>query len=71
MADSKLLPANEGSTDRVVRAVLGVALLSLLVIGPVPGWGLIGLLGLVPLFTAAVGSCPIYTLLGISTRRNS
>ncbi|RME26138.1 MAG: DUF2892 domain-containing protein [Deltaproteobacteria bacterium] len=70
MADSKLLPTNEGSADRIVRAVLGVALLSLLVIGPVPGWGLIGLLGLVLLFTAAVGSCPIYTLLGISTRNS-
>jgi hypothetical protein len=47
--------------------VLGLGLLSLLVIGPVPGWGLVGLLGFVLLFTAAAGSCPIYTVTGLST----
>ena len=62
-----LLPRNESTVDRVVRAVLGLGLLSLLAIGPVPGWGLIGLVGLVPLVTAALGSCPVYTLLGISS----
>ncbi len=67
---SKLLPANEGSADRIGRVVLGLGLLSLLAIGPVPGWGLVGLLGLVLLVTAAVGSCPIYTLLGMSTNKS-
>jgi hypothetical protein len=33
----------------------------------VPGWGLLGLIGLVPLLTGAIGSCPIYTMLGVST----
>lgn len=65
---SKLLPQNEHMIDRVVRVVLGLGLLSLLVIGPVPGWGLAGLLGLVLLATAAIGSCPIYTMLGLSTK---
>ena len=63
----KLLPTNEGTIDRVVRVILGLALLSLLAIGPVPGWGLAGLVGLVPLITGAIGSCPIYTMLGISS----
>ncbi len=62
-----LLPRNESTVDRVLRAVLGLGLLSLLAIGPVPGWGLAGLIGLVPLVTAALGSCPLYTLFGIST----
>ncbi len=62
-----LLPRNESTVDRVLRAVLGLGLLSLLAIGPVPGWGLAGLIGLVPLVTAALGSCPFYTLFGIST----
>lgn len=62
-----LLPKNEGNVDRVVRVVLGLGALSLLAIGPVPGWGLIGLVGFVLLGTAAVGSCPIYTMLGVST----
>ncbi|MFM2246908.1 MAG: hypothetical protein RL071_2982 [Pseudomonadota bacterium] len=64
---SKLLPRNEGTVDRVVRVILGLGLLSLLAVGPVPGWGLAGLIGVVPLATAALGSCPLYTLFGLST----
>jgi len=64
---SKLTPHNVHSIDRGVRVLLGLGLLSLLAVGPVPGWGLAGLLGLVLLGTAAVGSCPIYTVLGLST----
>lgn len=67
MDRSKLLPLNEHPIERGVRIVLGIALLSLLVIGPVPGWGLVGLVGIVPVLTGALGSCPIYTLLGFST----
>jgi hypothetical protein len=58
------LPKNEGTIDRVVRVVVGVGALSLTVVGPQTMWGL---LGLVPLATAALGSCPLYTLLGVST----
>ncbi len=65
---SKLLPNNEHPIERVIRIVLGLGLLSLLGVGPVPGWGLVGLVGLVPLATGALGSCPIYTALGVSTR---
>jgi hypothetical protein len=66
---SNLLPYNEHTIERVIRIVLGLGLLSLLGVGPVPGWGLVGLVGLVPLATGAIGSCPIYTVLGVSTRR--
>ena len=66
---SKLLPANEHVAERVVRVVLGLGLLSLLAIGPVPGWGLVGLIGLVPLATGAIGSCPVYTIFGFSTKK--
>lgn len=59
--------ANVGGVDRVARVVLGVGLLSLLALGPVPGWGLVGLVGLILLGTAAMGSCPIYSVLGLST----
>lgn len=64
---SNFLPTNEHPIERGVRVIAGLGLLSLLAIGPVPGWGLAGLIGLVPLVTGAVGSCPIYTVLGIST----
>ncbi|MCO4746657.1 MAG: DUF2892 domain-containing protein [Proteobacteria bacterium] len=64
---SKLLPNNEHPIERGVRVVAGLGILSLLAVGPVPGWGLVGLFGLVPLATGAIGSCPIYTALGFST----
>ena len=64
---SNLLPTNEHPIERVVRVVVGLGLLSLLAVGPVPGWGLAGLIGIVPLATGAVGSCPLYTMFGFST----
>ncbi len=67
MSTSKLLPMNEHKIERVVRVIAGLGLLSLLAIGPVPGWGLVGLLGVVLIATGALGSCPLYTLFGIST----
>lgn len=60
----KILPTNEGIADRAIRVTLGVVLLSLVFVGPQTAWGW---LGVVPLFTGLVGSCPIYSLLGINT----
>jgi hypothetical protein len=68
---SNLLPTNEHPIERAVRVVLGLGLLSLLAVGPVPGWGLAGLIGLVPLATGVMGSCPIYTMVGFSTAPKS
>lgn len=61
------MKTNEGLVDRVVRVVLGLAILSLLAVGPVPGWGLAGLIAVIPLVTGITGYCPTYTLLGIDT----
>lgn len=61
---SKLFPMNEGTVDRVLRVVAGIVLLSLTVVGPKTMWGLVGL---VPLITGSLGSCPLYTVLGLST----
>lgn len=59
---------NMGSTDRIVRAILGVALLSLVfIIEGNARW--IGLLGVVLLFTVAVNWCPLYSLVGINTSK--
>lgn len=59
-----LFPVNEHPLERVIRAGLGLGLLSLTLIGPRTPWGF---LGLVPLATGILGSCPLYTLLGLST----
>ena len=61
---ARFLPSNEGSLDRTLRIMLGVAILSLAFIGPKTPWGY---LGLIPLATGLIGSCPLYTLVGFST----
>ncbi|PWI57586.1 YgaP family membrane protein [Sulfoacidibacillus thermotolerans] len=61
---------NVGGVDRTIRVILGLAILSLLFILH-GSTRFIGLIGLVPLLTAFVGFCPLYTLLGIKTCRVS
>jgi hypothetical protein len=60
---------NVGLPDRIVRIVAGLALLAFALgyIYPATGWNWIGWIGVVPILTAVVGWCPLYTLLGIST----
>jgi hypothetical protein len=59
------MTTNMGQIDRIVRAVVGAAVVI---------WGLmagnwLGVIGLVLLGTAAVGWCPAYLPFGISTRK--
>ena len=61
---SKIFPRNEHTVDRAIRIVLGLALLALVFVGPKTLWGLVGV---VPLATGLIGSCPAYTLFGLST----
>jgi len=61
---SKALPVNEHNIERAARVLLGIGLLSLVFVGPQTLWGLLGIL---PLTTGLIGSCPLYTVLGIST----
>ena len=56
---------NVGKVDRIIRIVLGLAILSQTVFGLTSLWGLIGL---VLIITAFIGHCPAYTVLGINTR---
>lgn len=58
------MTVNEGTIDRGLRVVVGLALISLAFVGPQTPWGWIGL---VPLVTGLVGWCPAYSLLGVST----
>jgi lipoprotein signal peptidase len=55
---------NEHPIERVARVVLGVGILSLVFVGPKSPWAYIGI---VPILTGALGNCPVYSLLGIST----
>lgn len=58
---------NIGTADRIARIVIGLALILLAVTGTIGAWGYIGI---VPLATAMVNFCPLYRLLGMSTRKS-
>ncbi len=57
---------NVGGIDRILRIVVGLCVI---------GWGLVfqnwwGALGAIPLFTALIGWCPAYPLLGLSSKKD-
>jgi hypothetical protein len=58
------MKSNVGGIDRILRIVVGLALIALTLTGTIGVWGWIGV---VPLATAAFGFCPLYTVLGFST----
>lgn len=55
---------NEGTLDRVLRVGGGLLLIGLATTNVVGLWGYIGI---VPLVTGAIGTCPLYSVLGIRT----
>jgi hypothetical protein len=60
---------NVGMIDRIARIVLGLVLIAYaLPIGfPATGWNWVGWVGIVPLVTGLLGTCPLYSLVGLST----
>ena len=60
----KLFPRNEHTIERAARVLIGLGVLSLVFFGPKTLWGLVGV---IPLATGLLGSCPLYTVLGMST----
>ncbi len=55
---------NVGGIDRILRIVIGLALVALAATGLVGWWGW---LGVIPLATGVVGWCPPYALFGFNT----
>ena len=63
-----MFKTNEGSVDRVLRVVVGLALLVWFFVDQGAGfWHYAKLIGIVPLATGLLGSCPLYSILGVST----
>lgn len=58
------MKTNEGTIDRALRVIAGLALIALTVSGTIGAWGWIGV---VPLATGLIGICPAYSILGLST----
>ena len=57
---------NMGTIDRALRVIGGLALLAWALLGT-GDWHMLGWIGIVPLATAAIGWCPLYTIIGVST----
>ncbi len=58
---------NVGTVDRIVRIVVGLVLLSLFFMYPDASWRYYTLIGVVPLLTGLFSTCPLYSMLGISS----
>ena len=60
---------NVGTIDRVVRIIVGIALLAGFALNMVaaPLSYLVVLIGLIALVTGFIGTCPAYSLIGITT----
>lgn len=57
------MTANVGSADKIIRIVVGLGLI---------GWGIyaknwLGAIGIIPLATAMLNWCPLYTVCGANT----
>lgn len=61
------MSTNVGTIDRVIRVIIGAALLWYALLAPASGYNWIGWIGIIPLVTALVGVCPLYSILGVST----
>lgn len=57
------MKCNVGTTDRLIRAIIGVGI----IVAGIVTHSWLGAIGAVPLLTAALGWCPLYLPLGIST----
>ena len=61
------MPVNEGTADRIIRVLVGLAIIIVLAVflpGAYKWWAVVGL---VPLVTGLTGFCGLYSVLGIKT----
>ncbi|MGJ5618873.1 YgaP family membrane protein [Sulfitobacter sp. MF3-043] len=58
---------NVGVFDKTVRVLVGIALLVAFFMMPDAPYRWLLLIGIVPLATGVLGTCPLYSLLGMNT----
>ena len=58
---------NIGSMEKIVRVILGITILAFGLL--YNSW--LGLIGLIPIITASISYCPLWSLFGISTSKKS
>jgi hypothetical protein len=61
---NRMFKTNVGGIDRVLRIVAGLVLIGLTLMGTIGPWGWIGV---VPLATGLLGSCLLYSIVGVNT----
>lgn len=66
-----MLKQNVGSIDRAFRVIVGLVLLFVFFSYPDASWRYWALIGIVPLLTGLFGTCALYSLIGINTRKSS
>ncbi len=59
-----MFKTNVGGIDRILRIVVGLGLIALVFVGPKTQWGW---LGIIPLATGFLRTCPLYSLIGVNT----
>lgn len=59
---------NVGGLDQILRILVGIALIAIVFVGPKTplGW-----IGVIPLVTGLTSFCPLYALLGMSTKKSA
>ena len=63
-----MLATNVGGIDRILRIAVGLALLAWFFMDQGTGfWHWAKLIGIVPLATGLMSSCPLYSILGLNT----
>jgi hypothetical protein len=61
------MTTNVGTIDRVLRIIIGLALLWYALLAPATGYNWVGWIGIIPLATALIGNCPLYSIIGVNT----
>jgi len=62
-----MFKTNVGGIDRILRIVVGVALLAAFFLYPDASWRYWTLIGIIPLATGLLSTCPLYSILGLSS----
>ena len=62
-----MLAKNVGGIDRILRIVVGAALLLGFVLNMGSAYSWLYLFGIVPLATGLMRTCPLYSIIGVNT----
>lgn len=62
-----MFKTNVDGLDRFLRIAAGIVLLALFFLYPEASWRYLALIGIVPLLTGIFGTCPLYSMIGLST----